>query len=461
VSVLTRPWSRLTLAGKIIVPLLILFVLLNVLLIVGWTTGLLPWLVGLIAQVINDNIDLVRFIAAATALLLFTVPTAFVIIFMEMKLIAFVNLRLGPNRQGPWGVLSSTLHGFKVLAKEDFTPTGVDVPVFTLAPVVTYLGAVMTIMVVPFAPGLFGIDMDLGLLYFFAMTGLTVVGLLMAGWSSFNKYSLLGGLRAAAAIISAEIPLTLAAVGVLMLAGTMSLNGIVQLQAGSFLDWYVFQQPLAFVVFFAAGTIEAGRTPFDMVEADSEIVAGFATEYSGMRFGFFFFAEYVNLFIISALIVTLYLGGWNAPLDVQPVLDWLRLTVDPRVAPGVLGMGLLWLILIVPPLIVLGMTLVFWMLKSDWSFLKSLVVGFLLFNVLAGVVFAVWAYMTFPFVAGLFWFLAKTFTLVALFVIMRGTLPRIRIDELMGFAWKWLIPAALLNIFVTAGAILVLAKPGN
>ena len=216
-SVITRPWSRLTLAGKIVVPLLILFVLLNVLLIVGWTTGLLPWLIDLLLTIVNDNIDIVRFLAAATALLLFTVPTAFVIIFMEMKLIAFVNLRLGPNRQGPWGVLSSTLHGFKVLAKEDFTPTGADVPVFTLAPVVVYLGAVMTIMVVPFAPGLFGFDLNIGLLYFFAVAGIGVIGLMMAGWASFNKYSLLGGLRAAAAIISYEIPLTLAVVGVIMI----------------------------------------------------------------------------------------------------------------------------------------------------------------------------------------------------------------------------------------------------
>ena len=150
-SVITRPWGRLTLAGKIILPLVALLVLLTIVLLVGFASGLLPSLLGLGGQLVGDNIDIVRFAGAATALLLFTVPTAFVIILMEMKLIAFINLRVGPNRQGPWGILSSTLHGFKVLAKEDFTPTGVDVPVFTLAPVVTYLGAVMTIMVIPFA----------------------------------------------------------------------------------------------------------------------------------------------------------------------------------------------------------------------------------------------------------------------------------------------------------------------
>jgi NADH:ubiquinone oxidoreductase subunit H len=241
-----------------------------------------------------------------------------------------------------------------------------------------------------------------------------------------------------------------------MLTGTMSLNQIVLRQSGSFVDWYAFQQPLGLVIFFIAAAAEAGRTPFDLTEADSEIVAGFATEYSGMRFGFFFFAEYVNLFILSALAVTLFLGGWNAPLDIQPVLDWLRVSFDPRIDPGSLGMGLLWLVLLVPPIVILALTLTTWLLKSHWSFLKSLVVGFLLVNVLAGGGFLVWAYAAFPFVAGLFWFLLKTFTLVAIFVIMRGTLPRVRIDELMGFAWKWLIPASLLNIFVTAGAILVL-----
>ena len=175
------------------------------------------------------------------------------------------------------------------------------------------MSAVMTLLVIPFAPGLFGQDFNIGLLYFFAVGGLTVVGLLMAGWSSFNKYSLLGGLRSAAQVVSYEIPLTLSVVGLLMLAGTMSLNPIVAQPVRLVLDWYVFQQPLGALIFFIAATAEANRTPFDLTEADSEIVAGFATEYSGMRFGFFFFAEYVNVFVVSALIVTLFFGGWNAP----------------------------------------------------------------------------------------------------------------------------------------------------
>jgi NADH-quinone oxidoreductase subunit H len=458
VSVITRPWNRLSLAGKILLPLLLLIVLLTVGLMVGWVTGVIPALLDLLLTIVGDNIGIVRFVVAVTAILLFTIPVAFVIIFMEMKIIAFVNLRIGPNRVGPWGTLSSVFHGFKVLAKEDFTPTGADAPVFTLAPIVVYLASVLALLVIPFAPGLVGLDMNIGLLYFFAVSGLSVVGLMMGGWSSFNKYSLLGGLRAAAQVISYELPLLLAPVGVVMLAGTLSLNQIVANQAGWFWDWYVFQQPLAFIVFFVAVVAEGNRTPFDLTEADSEIVAGFATEYSGMRFGFFFFAEYVNVFILSALTVILFLGGWNAPVDPAPILAWLGVTIDPTLDLASLGMGLLFLVLLVPPIGTLLLTLPIWMLMSSWSFLKSLVVGFILFNVIAAGAVGIWLFLSFEVVVGLFWFLAKTFTLVFVFVLMRGVLPRVRIDQLMGWAWKWLVEIALLNIFITAGAILLIQE---
>jgi NADH:ubiquinone oxidoreductase subunit H len=182
VTFLTRPWSRLTLAGKIVLPALVALALLTVLLLAGWVSGVIPAIGEFVLRVLRDNIDIVRFLAAVTVILLVTVPTAFLIIFMEMKIIAFVNLRVGPNRIGPWGTLSSVVHGLKVLAKEDFTPTGADVPVFTLAPAVTYLGSVMTLMVLPVAPGILGIDLGIGLLYFFAVSGLSVIGLMMAGW---------------------------------------------------------------------------------------------------------------------------------------------------------------------------------------------------------------------------------------------------------------------------------------
>jgi NADH-quinone oxidoreductase subunit H len=437
----------LTLAGKLI------FTIIPILLVL--TIGLVAVLVlfgGAILDFLATNIWLVRFVVAVTAVLLMSIPTAFLIIYMEMKIIALMNLRIGPDRVGPFGSLLSVVHGLKVLAKEDFSPTGADRLVFTLAPVVVFMSTVMALLVIPFAPGLFGQNMNIGLLYFFAVGGMTVVGLLMAGWSSFNKYSLLGGLRSAAQVISYEIPLTLSVVGLLMLAGTMSINQIAANQAGWFSDWYVFKQPLGALIFFIAATAEANRTPFDLTEADSEIVAGFATEYSGMRFGFFFFAEYVNVFVISALLVTLFFGGWNAPFP----WPWpVTLSLDP----GSLGIGLLILIAIVPVLGTLILAAPFWMANSRMPAWQALLIGFVLFNLLAVVAIGGIAYVGLDWVAGLLWFLGKTYAFVFTFVWMRGTLPRVRIDQLMGFAWKWLLPASLLNLFVTAAAILIVNKP--
>jgi NADH-quinone oxidoreductase subunit H len=445
-TVVGRTWDRLTIPGKILAVVIPLGAVLTAGLAI-----LIAMVGGALVQFLADNLPLVRFVVAATIVLLMTIPSAFLIIYMEMKVIALMNLRYGPDRVGPFGSALSVVHGLKVLMKEDFTPTGVDVPVFTLAPVVVYMSSVLSLLVLPFAPGLFGQDFNIGLLYFFAMGGLTVVGLLMAGWSSFNKYSLLGGLRSAAQIVSYEIPLTLSVVGVILLAGTMSLNQIVLGQAGSLFDWYLWRQPLAFVVFFIAVTAEANRTPFDLTEADSEIVAGFATEYSGMRFGFFFFAEYVNVFIASGLTVALFMGGWNAPFN----WPWpITVSLDP----GGLGIGLLLLLTIGPPLAIAVLGLPFYLLNSRVRFWQALIIGFVLFNLIAvGAVLGL-AFLSFDWVVGLLWFMGKTYVFVFTFVWMRGTLPRVRIDQLMGFAWKWLLPAALLNLFVTALAILVLKR---
>ncbi len=378
-----------------------------------------------------------------------SVPTAFLIIYMEMKIIALMNLRIGPDRVGPCGSLLSVVHGLKVLAKEDFTPTGADRLVFTLAPVVVFMATVMALLVIPFAPGLFGPDINIGLLYFFAIGGLTVVGLLMAGWSSFNKYSLLGGLRSAAQIVSYEIPLTLSVVGLILLAGTMSLNQIVLNQAGWFTDWYVFQQPLGALIFFIAATAEANRTPFDLTEADSEIVAGFATEYSGMRFGFFFFAEYVNVFVVSALIVTLFFGGWNAPFPWPWPITWASTRArwasacccfiaraaarDPRPGGAVLRR---------PQLACRRGRR--WSSGSSCSTVRGRRRSRLGLRRSA------------PGSPACCGSSSRRYVFVFIFVWMRGTLPRVRIDQLMGFAWKWLLPASLLNLFVTAAALVVI-----
>ena len=442
-TAVNRAFGNLTLVGKILLPLLFIVLVVAPVATILIAVFVGPWLLG----ILNDNIEIVRFVVSVTAILLFSIPAAFIIIYMEMKVIALMNLRLGPDRVGPAGSLLSVVHGLKVLMKEDFTPTGADSIVFTWAPVIVFLTAVMTFLVIPFGPGLVGQDLNIGLLYLFAVGGMTVVGLLMAGWSSFNKYSLVGGLRSAAQVVSYEIPLTLSVVGLILLAGTMSVNQIGVQQAGWFTDWFVFRQPLGALIFFIAATAEANRTPFDLTEADSEIVAGFATEYSGMRFGFLFFAEYVNVFIISALMVTLYFGAWNAPFDFPE----LQLALDP----GQLGNNLVVMLAAAPVVFTLAFAAPFYLAQSSRPAWQALLLGFLTFNVvIIGLLFGV-TYLGLDWVAGLLWFLLKTFLFVYVFVWMRGTLPRVRIDQLMGFAWKWLLPAALLNLFLTAAAIVV------
>jgi NADH-quinone oxidoreductase subunit H len=441
-TVIARGWDRLTLPGKLVFTLVPLLIALTVALVAVIAIFGQP-----IVEILVANLPIVRFVVAVTVVLLMTIPTAFLIIYMEMKVIALMNLRIGPDRVGPFGSLLSVVHGLKVLMKEDFTPTGADSLVFTWAPVVVYLASVMSLLVIPFSKGLFGADLNLGLLYFFAIGGLSVVGLLMAGWSSYNKYSLLGGLRAAAQVVSYEIPLTLSVVGLMLLAGTMSLNKIVEQQAGWFTDWYIIQQPLGALIFFIAATAEANRTPFDLTEADSEIVAGFATEYSGMRFGFFFFAEYVNVFIVSALFVTLFLGGWNAPFPFPQI----GVDIDPRS----FNIGLLFIVGLAPVVLTLVFAAPFYLLSSRVKWWHALLAGFVLANLFIIALLGAWAYIGLDWVAGILWFMGKTYVFVFTFVWMRGTLPRVRIDQLMDFAWKWLLPVSLLNLFVTAAAIVI------
>jgi NADH-quinone oxidoreductase subunit H len=257
-------------------------------------------------------------------------------------------------------------------------------------------------------------------------------------------------------VISYEIPLTLSVVGLILLAGTMSVYKIAEAQQGWFTDWYVFRQPLGALIFFIAATAEANRTPFDLTEADSEIVAGFATEYSGMRFGFLFFAEYVNVFIISALMTTLFFGAWNAPIDINSILARVGLSpVSVSLDPGSLGIGLLILLLVAPVLLTLIFAAPFYLSRSSRPAWQALVLGFLVFNLVGVMLLGLLAYIGWPWMAGLTWFMLKSFLFVYVFVWMRGTFPRVRIDQLMGFAWKWLLPAALLNLFVTAAAIII------
>lgn len=291
------------------------------------------------------------------------------LVWWERKVSAKMQDRLGPMRVGWHGVLQTVIDAIKLLQKEDITPKNIDFPIHFWAPVVTFVAAFMVYVTVPFGKGLIVSDLSVGVLYIIAITTFTVIGLLMAGWGSNNKYSLLGGFRSAAQVISYEVPLSLALLGVIMISQTLSLGTIVA-QQDSLFKWYVWRQPLGFLIFWIAATAECNRTPFDLPEADSELVAGFVTEYSGMKFAMFFLAEFVNMFTASVVAVTLFFGGWMSPFG-------------PDFGPS-------------------------WM-----------------------------------------WFLGKTLFFVFVLMWFRWTYPRLRVDQLMGFAWKVLLPLAFLNILLT------------
>jgi NADH-quinone oxidoreductase subunit H len=263
-------------------------------------------------------------------------------IYFERKFAGFFAGRVGPTYLGPWGSLQSFGDIFKLLSKEDLIPAGADKPVFRFAPYIAFVPAFLIMAVLPFGPvggepNLFGYrfdfvisDFDAGVVLFLAMGSMAVYGVVLGGWSSNSKYSLLGGLRSGAQMISYELAMGFSVVGVMLMAGSMSLVDIVDAQAGNFWDWYFIPQIVGGVIFFIASIAELNRTPFDLAEAEQEIVAGYLTEYSGMRWGMFYFAEYVNLVVVSGIISTLYLGGWRAPLEVLDFIPgpvWLFLKV--------------------------------------------------------------------------------------------------------------------------------------
>jgi NADH-quinone oxidoreductase subunit H len=255
----------------------------------------------------------------------FVLPIAGVTTWVERRLMARMQSRIGPNRTGPIGILQWLADGVKNMLKEDIVPAAADARLFKIAPYVVIVGFVATFACLPFTQDLVIADLNVGVVYVTAVTALVVVGILMAGWASNNKWSLLGGVRSAAQIVSYEIPAGLSIVPIVLLSGTLSMQGIILEQGWAPWTWYVFDDPFTFVaffVFFTAALAEGNRTPFDLPEAESELVAGFATEYSGMRNLLFFMAEWGNLYVIGALATTLFLGGWQIPwaLDDRPVL---------------------------------------------------------------------------------------------------------------------------------------------
>ncbi len=297
----------------------------------------------------------------------FVITGVLFFIWYERRGLGRLQLRPGPNRAGPFGLLQPLADAIKVLLKEDIVPALADKPVHFLAPMVAFVPAIAVFAVIPFGDGALLADLNIGILYIMAVSSVIVIGIFMAGWASSNKYSLLGAMRTIAQEVSYEIPLVLSILGAVMLAGSLSLNDIVKAQNVPF----ILLQPLGFLIYMTAALAEINRTPFDLLEADSEIIAGFQTEYSGMKFGLFYLTEYAETLSVSAIASTLFLGGWAGPI-----------------LPG-----FLWLII----------------------------------KIVAVFTFIMW---------------------------VRATFPRLRIDQVMAFGWKFLLPLALLNLLLTAGLVL-------
>jgi NADH-quinone oxidoreductase subunit H len=332
------------------------------------------WVVGYAPAILRPFVSSVLSVVAILGVfaLLFAITTV-----LERKGLGRIQNRYGPNRVGPFGFLQPIADGIKSLTKEDVVPHAADKVVHFLAPVVLVLAAFSLYAVLPIGRNMVLANLDAGVLFFFAVSSVMELTIFMAGWSSRNKYSLLGAMRAIAQMISYEVPLILASVTVIMAAGSLSTVAIVEKQAGYtgiLPHWFVFTPWgfAGFVLFMIAATAESNRSPFDLPEGESEIIAGYYTEYSGFKFALFFLGEYLGMFAISGLGITLFLGGWAPPL---PFLTWVP------------------------------------------SYL---------------------------------WFFAKLLAMIAVFIWVRGTLPRLRMDQLMNFAWKFMLPMALLNL-VTAG----------
>jgi NADH-quinone oxidoreductase subunit H len=287
-------------------------------------------------------------------------------IWLERRLIGRMQDRVGPNRVGPLGIFQSLADVVKLLFKEDITPAGTDRLVYTIAPLLTVMSVLSLWAVLPFASNIYGVDLNVGVLYVVAMGSIGTLSIMLAGWSSNNKYALLSSFRAAAQLVSYEVPMILSMLVPVVLAGSMGLNDIVKAQP----VWFIFLAPVPALNFFVASSAELGRAPFDLLEAESEIVAGFNLEYSAMKFGMFFVAEFTHAFTIGALTAALFLGGWQGP----------------------------------------------------------------------------WA-QSFP-LLGMVYFLAKSFAVYFILVLMRGALPRLRIDQMLNFNWKFLTPVALASLTV-------------
>lgn len=368
--------------------------------------------------------------------------------WIERKVLAHIQLRVGPQRVGPHGLLQPLADVVKLLTKEDLLPPYVNKFFYMFAPFLAVTVALIAISVLPFGPEIevFGVktwmqltDLKIGVLVVLALSSIGVYGVALAGWASNNKYSLIGGLRSSAQMISYELPLALAIAAPLLLSNSLSFREIVDTQAGYYFGviprWNVIPQIFGFLIFMIAAFAETNRIPFDLPEAENELVAGFHVEYSSMKFAAFFMAEYANMLTVTAVATLIFLGGWHAPFPVE------------------YGSGL------VPTLLFVGSGAIalYHGLHPARPFdrITLPITGVIFFGI--GVLFLVPILQ--PILLPLFWFTAKTGALLFVYIWIRGTLPRFRYDQLMRFAWTFLFPAALLNLLVTA--LLVAVFPNN
>src|SRR5579872_5423548 len=356
------------------------------------------------------------------------------ITLLERKVLADFQVRLGPMRVGPHGLLQPIADALELLLKEDIVPTDADQGIFWLAPVITTFTGLTAFAVLPFAKNLYVADVNVGLLVISAMSAVGILGIILGGWASNSHYPLLGALRSAAQLVSYEVALAFALLSGVMVAGTLSMRGIVESQLSRGV-WGVFSNygfmVVPFAVYLVAAVAETNRAPFDLPEAESELVAGFHTEYSGFRWALYFLAEYANIFVVSSVAVTLFWGGWARPF---PSVSWLEAPLDVAF-PVVLfvGSGALTL-----PLIK----------KLKDPIQQKVLLGAALLLVIMGSLFIVPAIN--HAIIGLFWFLLKVSSIIYLIIWFRGTFPRFRYDQLMNIGWKVAIPAGMAAVVVNA-----------
>ncbi|HVB86490.1 MAG TPA: NADH-quinone oxidoreductase subunit NuoH [Candidatus Dormibacteraeota bacterium] len=386
------------------------------------------------------------------AVLLFIVMTALAYLtWFERKVVAHIQSRWGPYYVGAHGLLQPLADGLKFLFKEDLTPPASDKLVYVLAPFLALSLSLTAIALIPFGPPnlrLFGqplfvvSNIDIGLLFLFAITSMGVYGVALAGWSSNSKYPLLGGLRSSAQMISYEVSLTISVVGVLLLAGSLNFNSIIegpQGQGGYWLHfvpkWNVFPQIIGFLCYLTAAVAETNRIPFDLPEAETELVAGFHTEYSSFKFAMFFMAEYANMITVSCLATILFFGGWLSPFPET----WRWQLYLP--GAGLIALGIYCAYD--------AATRMRGLARLQLSVVTVLALGIGAVCLLP---------MVAPYVQGPFWFTAKILVFLFFYVWVRGTLPRFRYDQLMSFGWKLLLPVSLANLVVTAAVIVFVTR---